>query len=275
KVAAQVTNLGLLAVTTLPILALTQLWGGIDPLSVLIGFALTAATAVLVAGVAAYTSVLSPRATPAILVTYLATVAPAGLIGCVASWCMVPLFTGGSNLGFFFVAGVEVILGGFFIAAAADRLRRTASGNPEDSPPRKPLKPRPEPKPLPRVHLRPPVTDQPLLWKELSDHRIRWDDLQRFREVIVFAVTVVLSWRTFMLVPASGVPGKAGGEGVQPFPFGGRGGGVRVVIMVLFCALGLVGGLCAAASVPRGREQRPRDSLLTIPAESSAILSAK
>jgi ABC-type Na+ efflux pump permease subunit len=276
KVAAQVTNLGFLVATTLPILALTQLWGGIDPLSVLIGFALTAATAVLVAGVAAYTSVLCPRATHAILATYLATVALAGLIGCVAAWCMVvPLFTGGSKLGFFFLAGVEVILGGFFIAAAADRVRRAASGTPEDPRPRKPLNPRPEPTPLPRGPSRPPVTDQPLLWKELSDRRIWWQEPRNFRDVLMLVVTLVLGWMTSVTILFSAAALDARLVSGQQYPFDELTGWVRVVSLILSCPLGLVVGLSAAARVTREREQRTLDSLLTIPDESSKILFAK
>src|SRR5262249_54855100 len=57
KFISRVANLALLVATTLPILGLTQLWGGVDPTLVLAGFVLTAATMLSLAGLSVLNSV--------------------------------------------------------------------------------------------------------------------------------------------------------------------------------------------------------------------------
>jgi ABC-type transport system involved in multi-copper enzyme maturation permease subunit len=81
KLAAHLGNLGLLILTGLPILSLTQFWGGVDPGLVLAGFAATGLTLASVAGLSMLVSVYARKTREAIVLTYLAVVAYLGLSG--------------------------------------------------------------------------------------------------------------------------------------------------------------------------------------------------
>jgi ABC-type transport system involved in multi-copper enzyme maturation permease subunit len=72
KLAARLGNLALLVLTGLPILSLSELWGGVDPELVVAGFIATAMTILSVAGLSLVNSVYAQRSRDAVLVTYLA-----------------------------------------------------------------------------------------------------------------------------------------------------------------------------------------------------------
>ena len=85
KLASRYCNLGLLVMTGLPILGLTQLLGGVDPDLVLAGFAITGVTMASLAALSILQSVYAKKPRDAIVLTYL------GALGYVAlaSSCLI------------------------------------------------------------------------------------------------------------------------------------------------------------------------------------------
>src|SRR5262249_15196445 len=79
KLAARLANLVLFVLTGLPVLSLTQFWGGVDPDLVLVGFAATGLTLVGLAGLSILLSVYARKPRDAIVLTYLAAMAYLGL----------------------------------------------------------------------------------------------------------------------------------------------------------------------------------------------------
>jgi ABC-type transport system involved in multi-copper enzyme maturation permease subunit len=78
KFVSRLANLGLILLAGLPILSLTQLWGGVDFGMLLYFFASTVATAFCLGGISLLCSVHSQRARDAIVLTYLTV---AGFVG--------------------------------------------------------------------------------------------------------------------------------------------------------------------------------------------------
>lgn len=85
KLASRYCNLGLLVLTGLPILGLTQFMGGVDPDLVLAGFAVTGVTMASLAALSILQSVYAKKPRDAIVLTYLAALAYVG----VSSLCMI------------------------------------------------------------------------------------------------------------------------------------------------------------------------------------------
>jgi ABC-type transport system involved in multi-copper enzyme maturation permease subunit len=79
KLASRFSNLGLLILTGLPILSITQFMGGVDPDLVLAGFAATGLTMASLTALSILQSVYAKKPRDAIILTYLATVAYLGL----------------------------------------------------------------------------------------------------------------------------------------------------------------------------------------------------
>ncbi len=79
KMASRVANLGLLVLTGLPILSLTQLWGGVDFGLLLAAFANTGLTLLTLAAVSILASVYSRKAREAVVLAYLVAAAYVGL----------------------------------------------------------------------------------------------------------------------------------------------------------------------------------------------------
>ncbi len=79
KLASRFSNLGLLILTGLPILSITQFMGGVDPDLVLAGFATTGLTMASLTALSILQSVYAKKPRDAIILTYLATVAYLGL----------------------------------------------------------------------------------------------------------------------------------------------------------------------------------------------------
>jgi ABC-type transport system involved in multi-copper enzyme maturation permease subunit len=71
KLVARVANLGLLVLTGLPILSLTQLWGGVDPEQVIDAFLVTGLTLFSVGSLSILSSIYFKKPRDAILLTYL------------------------------------------------------------------------------------------------------------------------------------------------------------------------------------------------------------
>jgi ABC-type transport system involved in multi-copper enzyme maturation permease subunit len=81
KLVARVANLGLLILTGLPVLSLTQLWGGVDPNLVIDAFAVTALTLASLGSLSILCSIYFKKPRDAILLTYLVMVAYFGCSG--------------------------------------------------------------------------------------------------------------------------------------------------------------------------------------------------
>jgi ABC-type transport system involved in multi-copper enzyme maturation permease subunit len=79
KLAARLANLGLLLFAGLPILSLTQLWGGVDPMLILAGFTAIGLTMLSIGSLSILQSVYARKPRDAIVLTYLVTVTYLGL----------------------------------------------------------------------------------------------------------------------------------------------------------------------------------------------------
>jgi ABC-type transport system involved in multi-copper enzyme maturation permease subunit len=79
KLASRFSNLGLLILTGLPILSITQFMGGVDPDLVLAGFAATGLTMASLTALSILQSVYAKKPRDAIILTYLAAVAYLGI----------------------------------------------------------------------------------------------------------------------------------------------------------------------------------------------------
>jgi len=90
KLASRYCNLGLLVLTGLPILGLTQFMGGVDPDLVLAGFAVTAVTMASLAGLSILQSVYAKKPRDAIVLTYLGALAYLAISG-ISNFLRVPI----------------------------------------------------------------------------------------------------------------------------------------------------------------------------------------
>jgi ABC-type transport system involved in multi-copper enzyme maturation permease subunit len=81
KLVARVANLGLLILTGLPVLSLTQLWGGVDPALVIDAFAVTGLTLASLGSLSILSSIYFKKPRDAILLTYLVLMAYFGCAG--------------------------------------------------------------------------------------------------------------------------------------------------------------------------------------------------
>jgi ABC-type transport system involved in multi-copper enzyme maturation permease subunit len=79
KLTARLAHLGLLLLTGLPILSLTQFWGGVDPNLILAGFAVSGLTLLSLAGLSALNSVYARKPWDAIVLSYVEVAAYYGL----------------------------------------------------------------------------------------------------------------------------------------------------------------------------------------------------
>jgi ABC-type transport system involved in multi-copper enzyme maturation permease subunit len=304
KLASRLANLSLLVLTGLPILSLTEFFGGVDPDLVLAGFTATALTMLSVGCFSILCSVYSRRARAAIpliyglLASYLA--ASTVLMVLMLVWPTVGArqvpFTSLTelelvswlNAGNPIFAWFQVLQGlqrgipiadiflnvlrnfAFFhilvallcCTLAIVRLRavylREVSG-----PRRKRFRT------AWRWRRRPPVGNQPMLWKETySGARMSADWLGR----IALGLLV-----TFSFVPAVWIGYYAYFE---PLVIGNdlprwMNGYVRVAGSIVACVCLLAVALRASSSVTGERERQTWDSVLVTPLESNAILFGK
>jgi ABC-type transport system involved in multi-copper enzyme maturation permease subunit len=90
KLVSRLLTLSLLVITGLPILSLTQLWGGVDLALMLAFLAATGLTMLSLAGVSLLASVYSRNAREAIVLTYLIAAGFMGLTGILQVFLLVP-----------------------------------------------------------------------------------------------------------------------------------------------------------------------------------------
>ncbi len=118
KFVSRLANLGLVLLAGLPILSLTQLWGGVDFGMLLYFVAATVATAFCLAGISMLCSVHSQRARDAIVLTYLTV---AGFIGITVVVQLVLLIPG---------AATKVVIPGANEVLLGDVVEIVNCGNP-------------------------------------------------------------------------------------------------------------------------------------------------
>jgi ABC-type transport system involved in multi-copper enzyme maturation permease subunit len=94
KLVARVANLGLLVLTGLPVLSLTQLWGGVDPEQVIDAFAVAGLTLASLGSLSILCSIYFKKPRDAILLTYLVMVAYFGCSGLSAVLLSYPSIAG-------------------------------------------------------------------------------------------------------------------------------------------------------------------------------------
>jgi ABC-type transport system involved in multi-copper enzyme maturation permease subunit len=272
KLAARLANLGLVLLTPLPILALTELWGGIDPQTVLTGFILTAVTMLLLGSISMFTSVVLPRTLHAIPAAYAPLSAVAFLI-----FALAVLLGQGQPAGVapgrsLLIPLLEVVFALPFLILAVALLRSEARGVPAVRGTQPPFA-RAERVTQDPPRRRPPVTDHPLLWKELSGSVFRWDGPKSLAELLRLCVILFVIWFTSGAILLNVVMMSLGsGKG---YPFALLTSWARTASVLLVGLLCFLTALSAAGRVSREREQQTLDSLLTIPEESSSILFAK
>ena len=277
---ARLGSVGLILLTGMPILGLTQFLGGVDPNLLLAGFAATLATMLSVGSFGVFVSVHCQRASSALWLTLagigLALVFLAFLPGVNRSHplivyeglnralrAQVDLADALPPLLSWYVGlhGVGALL---LLVSAVRSLRPIVVAHAPPVEPRPlPFRPRPEPTPL----MRPEVSDNPLLWKEVhlgAERRLA--DIQELsdfgRVLAIFLIAM-----TFVPVFAEKV-GMVRMVSQPTVP-------ARAAAVALAGAMLLGIGVRAAASISREREQSTLDSLLALPLERRDILWSK
>ena len=289
KLASRLLDLVLLLLTGLPILSLTQLWGGVDFTVLLWFFAATGAMVLSLAGLSALASVSCRKTRDAVVLTYLAGVAFLVVTGLI--WCIPDLIlpakisewiTGGNPVVTIFNLRQEILkkttlqvalpgpLGPFLsthvliavlcLLGALLRLRALAL---QEAPIR-------APRPRSRSS-RPRLGQRPFLWKEL------WAEPDLSGNAPVRTIQIVL----VILLPAVLIVGKFLWEvtGLQFWTWGkvaasihlwvGLAGTFVALLTLLWVAVR------AASSISGERERQTFDNLLTTPLEGNGLLRAK
>jgi ABC-type transport system involved in multi-copper enzyme maturation permease subunit len=302
KLGSRLANVSLFVLTGLPVLALVQFMGGVDPGLVLAGFAATAMTMLGLAGLSILNSVLIKKPRDAIALTYLGAVGylllsfmslllPPAVMQAPLSFGSDPLTVGGLvnafNSGNLFLALRRVqeagyrgtladdlgeILSGYAlfhglvaagcIAWAVVRLRAVALKQAHGTTQKE------RRSPLGRG--RPAVGEQPMVWKEVHVEggvRLNW---------LALVVVVLLVIATFL--PAVFILyDHQSNRYARPWSSLGRDMNVwvRSVGTIVACLTLLAVAVRASSSVSGERDRQTLDALLTSPLDSDAILYAK
>jgi ABC-type transport system involved in multi-copper enzyme maturation permease subunit len=280
KLAARLANLVPLLLAGLPVLALTQLWGGVDPLLLADGFVVTVPMLLSVGCLSAFNSVRARTSLEALLRTYgmLAAFLLAG--ACIPGvnfahpvvllWIMSDLASHGDTAStqvmFFGGAGVYLIAAVLCVGGAIRDLRAVVLYP-------LPLVPGREPPPTGTVSgppRRPPLGDgKALLWKELYAESLwRPDQLPGCLAVpvVILGVTTAVSGVVAFLM---------GALVVREPVLGPMNVWTRACGTAFACALVLVTAAHAARAVSRERERQTLDSLRCLPDDDAALLAAK
>jgi ABC-type transport system involved in multi-copper enzyme maturation permease subunit len=279
KLASRMAQLFGVLLTGLPVLALLPLWGGVSPEVILCGFAINGLTMLTVGAIGICSSARARSVRGAVASTYLIVgVSCLGLsCGCINPLLATGLFDDGRlysdtlALGGLVVAAVvNLPLAAVFVHVAVRGLaaRRGVAPRPGAAGARGlPADFHTGPWPYPdMVYPSPPVSDRPLLWKEMfvggsGAVRVVMFILQMFIFIFVISLAVLLA-----LV-------------------GGPGGDVEardklhdmvVVVIVVGLAAAMLGTLLQSTMcVGREREERTLDMLLTLPGGRGDVLRSK
>lgn len=279
KLGARMVHLGGVLLAGLPILSLAQLWGGVDMASLLLNFANTFFNLLTVGCFSLLISVLMRRTLYAVITVY-GVMLPFLLI-----FGVVGVNTGVSPFGFlqFHTATVAVFSGLIFmhllvstlsLVLAHVFLRKTSELPPRWlEPPRQPRRVR---QAVPERTIRvvrdfavPPVTEEPLFWKEYyfgprpHGYLLFW----LLSTVFLFAPLGLLGL-IFLLQAGMHHPGRF--SELHNF-------GVTCRVLAIGCGMLFIfwSAFRAAASLVRERQNKTLDELLTIPMERTAVLGYK
>jgi ABC-type transport system involved in multi-copper enzyme maturation permease subunit len=290
KLAAGVTHLGGVFLAGLPLLAATQLWGGVDFTALMAAFLAAGLNVVTVGSVSIFCSAGSRTTGEALGLTYGLVLTYLGVLGVAWHYIPYPFATTGFGVFFEMTRGpsrsVSAAAGSLFplatcvavncvvttvaLLSAVAGLRSAGSPAGQRNAPHPavvaPAKTRRNRgsvgSPVPRRY--PPVGDWPLLWKEINPTTDAKVDrfLDRSWPVVVLLALLAGCFlaTTTDMDSGAGIPWIV--VGFIPLVFFG----------VPWC---WVVGFCAAGSVCREREQRTLDCLLTLPASRSAVAGAK
>jgi ABC-type transport system involved in multi-copper enzyme maturation permease subunit len=288
KLAARLAGVGLLLLTGLPVLALTQLWGGVDPALLLAGFAITGATVVSLGSLALLNSVFARRPLDAVVRTYVYLALFLVFGGCIpglnfghpvtAYWVVAEGFAANNGDAGFLLRMATIftlihLLGAIVFLYLAVRNLRPAALRTAD-----PNLPSPVARSLPARHAADRMAARPrerrqlradaLLWKEMYvEQEFRWDRLNPLVALglLFFAVIAVSVGITILLV------GLSTGSGVaEPMNTWLRSVGTPIA-----CIMFVVMALYAASTVSRERERQTLDSLLLVPEDWRRVLRSK
>jgi ABC-type transport system involved in multi-copper enzyme maturation permease subunit len=280
KLAARLVHLGGILLAGLPLLAATQLWGGVDFGVLLAAFAVTALNLLTVGSICVLYSARERTTWAAITTSYAANVILFG--SCLAFLHGTPVsllevtsgssvWWGSSNIiylvfGCGMVGQVALVL--FCLTGAVRCLRseKIAQAPARDAGTRAAKAEQPADKgkkdPAPRLRESPPVGDHPLLWLEIyrtRDSRASgWKDW--LGNLVGLAVVVgLLAGLRLTLDREAGI--------LSSF--------LRLVLVGVALAWCWVTASLAVSSLGLERERRTLDGLLTLPCSRSAVLGAK
>lgn len=277
--------------TALPILALTQLFGGVDIAHIGFGYAALLSSLFVLCAISMFCSVTATTVVGASIAAYI-TVAGYGVL---SMCCMTGVLTHWTNwIAAGLVAFVNFVLGAIIVSASVHELRPRARRIAPRMPavraaPRPPVTilrpaprvavpaPREKPPPAPRWRrpLSPVFEDWPLLWKEVYQYGTEWR-LKSVQTGIVVAVLVPLAFSVFLFLLLYTFEPSL--HTVAPV-FKLLGHFSRIIGSVLIVILGSLAGLIvlrhAASSVTKEREKDTLINLLTLPIDREEILNAK
>jgi ABC-type transport system involved in multi-copper enzyme maturation permease subunit len=291
KLAARVTHLGGILLAGLPLLALTQLWGGVDLFILLAAYAMTGLNLLSVGSLSMLISVFPRTTWKATTSAYAASAVQ--FIVCLAFPCATPasLFETMYGYGDHLWTASEFLVSLLLCAAclavfalacsalAAFYLRPVAVSQANEPVRRKERTKYPVAGWLDPFHLThparrriapPPVRDRPLLWKETT--RSGWSEFARefeyglrdnWRVALVLAVFILAcmgvicyspgwEWRVSIVASL-----------------------MRTVLVCAAVAWCLGTALRAAGSVSLERDRRTLDGLMSLPVRREAVLGAK
>jgi ABC-type transport system involved in multi-copper enzyme maturation permease subunit len=287
KLAAGVTHLAGILLAALPLLAITQLWGGVDIFLLLAAFLAALLNLIAVGSLCVWCSATSPTVAESLVKSYMLsayfTVASLALpyVSAASSYGLFEALRYGAWWGawpgspsarstpdgfwpVFVCLAVNGLVALVHVTLAVANLRPSA--RPETvapragKPKRKPAAARP-PEPLP------PVGDWPLLWREMTRDGQRFPP--RFGRLLArawpaLAILSVVAGRLFLTDAAGQNFAGTAVALVSVFAL--------VVFGVVWCTLVT---FQAAASVCRERDQKTLDVLLTLPVSRAGVLGAK
>jgi len=276
----------------LPILAITQLFGGVDIEHIGFGYGMLLSSLFVVGATSMFCSVTAESVVGATVSAYAAAFG----YGILEMCCLSGALTQGANwMATLVVTCVNVFLGLIVFSASIHELRprakrlgptipivrtapRTIVAPPADAPPRIPNRaPLPRTGTLDRIRRSLPTVYEnwPLLWKETCQYASawRWEAVRQALLAAVIVPIVLAIVLYLLLIPTA--PARTGiGTAVNMLgEFG------RVIVSVLTVMLAILMGLIvlrhAASSVTREREKDTLSGLLTLPIERERILEAK
>jgi ABC-type transport system involved in multi-copper enzyme maturation permease subunit len=265
KLTSRLSHLALLLLTGLPVIALLQLFGGVNPLIMWTGFGFTLTTMLCIGCIGMYHSVTAAKPGDAVFRTYLTTMLILVFGGFGLRWLLSRVLPPISTTAIWgLIAAVEILLAVFFIWMSVRRLRR--AGTTEVAQPAASASSKT--KNALRVRPRPPVGDDAMLWLEL---RVR-QKIGRFHWALsLIAVTcflAVIAALAAFLAPQFATPSR----GINPEL-------INVLIRIIGTILAVGAILGAASEAANGvwpeREKQLLDSLLVTPITSREILAAK